>query len=244
MAVLLAVGIQTVAYQTFHIPSGSMKPNLLIGDFIFVSKFAYGYTHYSIPFSPPLFKGRLFGAEPKRGDVVVFRAPHKHNSEDWIKRCVGLPGDKIQMRGGVLFINGQECSLKKLSDDFKDTLYIKYEGGGIETRVHDKQGVPIERYIQTLPNGVEHILIKEKPFGEGRLDNTPELTVPEGHYFMMGDNRDGSDDSRNQEALGFVPYENLIGRADLIFFSTSARLWEVWNWLTGIRFSRLFNVIR
>ncbi|GAO98671.1 signal peptidase I [Caedimonas varicaedens] len=244
IAILFAMGIQTVAYQTFNIPSGSMKPNLLIGDFIFVSKFAYGYTHYSIPFSPPLFEGRLFGSEPKRGEVVVFRAPHKTNSEDWIKRCIGLPGDKIQMRGGVLFINDQECPLEKLDGDFLDTLYIKYNGDGTEERILDKNGPSIERYMQTLPNGVKHIIIKEKPFGLARLDNTPELVVPAGHYFMMGDNRDGSDDSRNQQALGFVPYENLIGRAELIFFSTEARWWEFWNWLTGIRFNRLLNVIR
>ncbi len=165
IAILFAVGIQTVAYQTFNIPSGSMKPNLLIGDFIFVSKFAYGYTHYSIPFSPPLFEGRLFGSEPKRGEVVVFRAPHKTNSEDWIKRCIGLPGDKIQMRGGVLFINDQECPLEKLDGDFLDTLYIKYNGDGTEERILDKNGTSIERYMQTLPNGVKHIIIKEKPFG-------------------------------------------------------------------------------
>lgn len=244
IAALIALGIQTVAYQTFHIPSGSMKPNLLIGDFLFVSKFAYGYTHYSIPFSPPLFEGRLFGTAPKRGDVVVFRAPHKENSEDWIKRCIGLPGDKIQMRGGILFINDQECPLEKLERDFPDTLYVKYHADGAEERILDDKGIPIERYMQTLPNGVKHIIIKEKPFGAGRLDNISEMIVPEGHYFMMGDNRDGSDDSRNQQALGFVPYENLIGRAELIFFSTEARWWEVWHWLGGLRFNRLLKIIR
>ena len=242
VALLLAVGIQTVAYQTFHIPSGSMKPNLLIGDFIFVSKFTYGYSRYSIPFSPPLFEGRLFKKYPQRGDVVVFRAPHK--SEDWIKRCIGLPGDKIQMRGGFLFINGQECPLEKLDQNYIDTLFTNHTHEGKEERIRDKNGPSIEQYKQTLPNGVTHVILKEKPFGTGRLDNTVEITVPEGFYFMMGDNRDNSDDSRNQEALACVPYENLIGRADLIFFSTEARWWEIWEWLSGLRFHRLFKVIR
>ena len=253
MALFVMLSIQTVGYQIFNIPSGSMKPNLLIGDFLLVNKFTYGYTRYSIPFSPPLFEGRLFGSEPKRGDIVVFRAPHKNygdnvvqrwmNSEDWVKRCVGLPGDRIQMRGGILFINGEECPLKKLDPDYKDTLYIQYGPNGVQERILSYPGIAIDRYEQTLPNGFKHIVIKEKSFGSARLDNTPEMVVPAGHYFMMGDNRDGSDDSRNQQALGFVPYDNLLGRAELIFFSTERRWWEVIDWLPGIRYDRLFTFV-
>ena len=253
LALLLMMSIQTVGYQIFNIPSGSMKPNLLIGDFLLVNKFTYGYTRYSIPFSPSLFQGRLFGSEPKRGDIVIFRAPHKTqgdnpfqrwmNTEDWVKRCVGLPGDRIQMRGGVLFINGQECPLKKMDTVYQDTLYINYESDGSQERVIDHPGVAIDRYEQTLPNGVKHIIIKEKSFGTARLDNTPEMIVPPGHYFVMGDNRDGSDDSRNQQVLGFVPYDHLLGRAELILFSTERRWWDVLYWLPGIRYDRLLSFV-
>lgn len=245
-AALLAFSFQIVAIQTFVIPSGSMKPNLLIGDFLFVSKFTYGYSRYSIFFSPPLFEGRLFGREPKRGEVVVFRAPHKP-SEDWIKRCVGLPGDRVQMRGGILFLNGEACHLEKVEPDFRDHLYIDYHPNGREERIHDETGVPYETFIQTLPtaNGsLKHLIIKEKSFGTTRLDNTPEIHVPAGYFFMMGDNRDGSDDSRNQQNLGLVPYDHLIGRAEMIAMSTSARWWEIWRWVPGLRYDRFFRIIR
>lgn len=242
-AILVIGTIQTVAYQNFNIPSGSMKPNLLIGDFLFVSKFAYGYSHYSLPFSPPLFKGRILAQEPKRGEVVVFR-PHFNTKIDFIKRLVGLPGDRIQMREGVLYINDEACPLEKVPEDFSDHLYMNYFPGNIEERVYDEEGVKIQQFVQTLPNGVKHLVIKERPFGAGRFDNTDVFVVPEGHYFMMGDNRDGSDDSRNINHLGFVAQENLIGRAELIYFSTSAQWWEVWKWLTHLRYDRLLKFIR
>lgn len=244
MSAILVIGaIQTVAYQNFHIPSGSMKPNLLVGDFLFVSKFAYGYSHYSLPFSPPLFKGRILAQEPKRGDVVVFR-PHFDTSTDFIKRLIGLPGDRIQMRDGILYINDKECPLEKVQEEFSDHLYINYFPANIEERVYDAEGVKIPQYIETLPNGVKHLIIKERPFGAGRFDNTDVFIVPENHYFVMGDNRDGSDDSRNINRLGCVAQENLIGRAELIYFSTEAQWWEVWKWFTHLRYDRLLKFIR
>lgn len=243
LAGLLAVGIRTVLYENFVIPSGSMKPTLLIGDFLFVRKFAYGYSRYSFPFSPPLFTGRVFGKEPGRGDVVVFRPPFDP-STDFIKRVVGLPGDTVQMIEGVLYLNGVPCPLEKQTDVFHDHLYLDYQQGVEPVRVRDDKGVPIDQYTETLPGGFRHTILKEKPFGQGRFDNTELFVVPAGHYFVMGDNRDGSDDSRNGRVLGFVPFENLVGEADLIFFSTDARLWEFWRWVQGLRFRRLLTIIR
>lgn len=243
IAGLMAVGIRTVLYENFVIPSGSMKPTLLIGDFLFVSKFAYGYSHYSLPFSPPLFSGRIWGQEPKRGDVVVFRPPFDPKT-DFIKRVVGLPGDKVQMIEGILYLNDKPCPLEKQSDTFKDHLYLDYSHGGEPTRVRDADGNPMDQYTQTLPGGVKHTILKEKSFGSGRFDNTAVFNVPPGHFFVMGDNRDGSDDSRNANMLGFVPFENLIGEASLIFFSTDARIWEFWRWPLGLRFRRLLTIIR
>jgi len=236
-AVLIAVGIRTFFYEPFNIPSGSMKDGLLIGDFLFVSKFKYGFTHYSFPFSPNLFSGRIMGSSPEVGDVVVFRGPFDPDT-DYIKRCVGMPGDTIQMRDGILHINGQPCPVEP-AGEFVDHLWLKRG-----ERYYSEEGKEIPVYIETLPNGVKHRILKEKPFGQGRLDNTQVYVVPKGHYFMMGDNRDGSSDSRVLSHIGYVPYENLIGEASLIFFSTDARLWEVWRWPFGIRFDRIMKIIR
>jgi len=224
----LAALVQTFLYKPFVIPSSSMVSTNLVGDYLFVSKFSYGYSHFSLPFSPNLFKGRLFGHHPQRGDVVVFRLP-RDTSIDYIKRCVGLPGDHVQMRQGVLHINDQPVKLERI-EDFK---------------MDDDQSVP--QYLETLPNGVQHKIVKYDPFGAARMDNTPVYTVPEGHFFFMGDNRDRSEDSRYLSKVGYVPEENLIGRAEISFFSFDndrVKFYEVWKWPTAIRYNRIGQLIR
>jgi len=203
-----------------------MVPTLLVGDYLFVSKFSYGYSRFSLPFGPPVFSGRLFFRSPERGDVVVFKLP-TDNSTDYIKRVIGLPGDHIQMKNGILFINGQPVPRRRIQD------YLYQEGPGMT--------IPLAQYIETLPNGVQHRIIEMSD--NGPLDNTQEYVVPPGDYFMMGDNRDNSQDSRVLSAVGYVPAENLIGRAEFLFFSTdgSARLWEIWKWPFAIRYGRLFH---
>lgn len=229
-AVLIALFVRTVAYEPFNIPSGSMIPTLLVGDYLFVSKFSYGYSRFSLPFGLPLFSGRIFFTPPKRGDVIVFKLP-RDNSTDYIKRVVGLPGDRIQVKDSILYINGQPVKRERIED------YVDHEGFAT---VHEPQ------YIETLPNGVRHrILQYPEP---GPLDNTDVYVVPPDHYFMMGDNRDNSLDSRvpaDRGGVGFVPAENLVGRADFLFFSTdgSARLWEFWKWPFAIRYDRPFEGI-
>ena len=225
-AILIALVVRTVAYEPFNIPSGSMVPTLLIGDYLFVSKFSYGYSRYSLPLGLPLFSGRILFHSPERGDVAVFKLP-TDNSTDYIKRVIGLPGDHIQMKNGILYINDQPCPRKRIED------YLYREGNGVV--------IPLAQYIETLPNGVKHLIIK---MGDnGPLDNTQVYDVPPGEYFMMGDNRDNSQDSRVLSAVGYVPAENLIGRAEFIFFSTdgSARLWEFWKWPIAIRYTRLLH---
>ena len=222
-AVLIAMVVRTFAYEPFNIPSKSMVPTLLVGDYLFVSKLSYGYSRYSLPFGLPLFEGRIWEDQPERGDVAVFKLP-SDNSTDYIKRVIGLPGDTVQMIGGILHINGQAVERERIAD------YRDPDTNAVYTQ-----------YIETLPNGVRHPILEE---GDGRAyDETPPFKVPEGHYFMMGDNRDNSLDSR--AAVGFVPAENLIGRAEILFFSTdgSARIWEIWNWPGAIRFSRIFDPV-
>ena len=225
-ALILAMVIRTVLFQPFTIPSGSMMPTLLVGDYIIVNKFAYGYSKYSLPFSPDIFSGRLFGSDPKRGDIVVFRFPP--NPEiDYIKRCIGLPGDHIQVTDVVLYVNGKP--VPKVADGSFTSDY-KLDPG---------EDVPVFR--ETLDNGKTYDTLDQSPVSRG--DNTREFIVPEGHYFMMGDNRDNSLDSRFD--VGFVPAENLVGRASVIFFSlgndTSFR--EIWKWPTNMRWDRLFKVV-
>lgn len=222
-AVLIALVIRTFAYEPFSIPSRSMVPTLLVGDYLFVSKYSYGYSRFSFPFSLGLFDGRILADQPDRGDVAVFKLP-KDNSTDYIKRVIGLPGDRIQVRDGILHINGQPAQREKVSE-------VSVGSGSVTI------------YEETLPNGVTH-LIRER--GDDQFfDNTPVYEVPEGHYFMMGDNRDSSQDSRALSQVGYVPYENFIGRAEILFFSHdgSAALWQVWAWPTAIRYGRLLDVI-
>ena len=240
-ALLIAGVFRTLFFQPFWIPSSSMKDTLLIGDFLFVNKMAYGYAAVSCPFSVCPISERIFGSEPDRGDVVVFR--HPVNGEDFIKRLMGLPGDRVQLKEGLVYIND---------------IVAPQVPAGTFTEVFEKQG-PLgglpqcsqggvgmggdcnkERFIETLPNGVSHSILNIRTTG---LDNTPIYTVPQGHYFFMGDNRDNSTDSRVAQSafgVGFVPYKNLIGRADRIMFSSAGRsMLYFWTW----RANRFFKAV-
>ena len=227
-AVLIALVVRTFAYEPFHIPSGSMKPTLLIGDYLFVSKFSYGYSKYSFFYPLPGLKGRVGNGAPKRGDIVVFKLP-RDNSTDYIKRLVGLPGDRIQVQGGILLINDEPVPRQRIED------FDLVGRGGYSRKV--------QQYIETLPNGVSYRVLDSDPFGA--LDNTDVYVVPDQHYFFMGDNRDHSSDSRVLNNVGYVPVENLLGRAEILFFSTdgTAHFWEVWRWPFAIRFSRFFTTL-
>jgi signal peptidase I len=229
-ALLIALVLRTFLFQPFNIPSGSLIPTLLVGDYLFVSKYTYGYSKHSAPFSPDLFEGRIWSAEPKRGDIAVFKLP-KDNSTDYIKRVVGLPGDRIQMIDGLLHINNQPVQRQRI-DDYETT-----DAWGRTSRV--------PRYRETLPGGVSHVII-ERDGDRGYWDNTRVYTVPVGHYFMMGDNRDNSTDSRDLNSVGPVPFENFVGRAEIIFFSIEEgeAAWQFWRWPMSVRWSRLFQPIR
>ena len=231
-AMVIAILVRTFAYEPFNIPSGSMYPTLLVGDYLFVSKFSYGYSRHSFPYGAGLFKGRIWRTSPKRGDVAVFKLP-TDNETDYIKRIVGLPGDKIQVREGVLYINDKVVERVRTED------YEYWNRYG--------ELVKYAQYIETLPNGRSYKVLDATPFRlePGSLDNTSVYVVPEGHYFGMGDNRDNSQDSRVLGSVGYIPEENLVGRAEILFFSTngSARLWEVWRWPFSIRFYRLGNLL-
>ena len=221
-AFAIAIVVRIVLFEPFNIPSGSMKPTLLVGDYLFVSKYSYGYSRYSFLFGFPPFSGRIWESPVERGDVAVFRKPPE-NKIDYIKRIVGLPGDRIQVVEGVLHINGQAVERERVADFVDD------------------YGRKVTQYIETLPNGRKHMIL-ESDGDRGRSDNTGEFIVPEGHYFAMGDNRDNSADSR---VIGPVPAENLVGRAEILFFSTdgSARIWEFWRWPVATRFNRLFSSV-
>ncbi len=224
-ALLLAIVIRTLLFQPFSIPSGSMRPTLLEGDYLFVTKWAYGYSRHSLPFSPDLFSGRIWATAPERGDVAVFKYP-PNPALDYIKRVIGLPGDRVQMRDGQLFINGAAVQREKT--------------GQIDNPDITEVNRPVDVYLETLPNGVSYQTLDVTP--NGVSDNTREFVVPAGHYFMMGDNRDNSADSR---VFGFVPEENFVGRANIIFFSIAggASPLEIWKWPSLIRPSRLLNFV-
>lgn len=259
-AIALVLGIHIFFYQPFTIPSGSMMPTLLVGDYIFVNKFAYGYSRYSIFFQPKFIRGRINLGKPERGDVVVFFHDYKSDTEagiydhgmfggalqkgwrsarrvlqipvegvNYVKRVIGLPGDHIQMRDGQLYINGEATKLEYVE------MYPQKDAG---------RTYMSKLYTETLPNGKKHPILKIFDFGKAHLDNTEEFVVPEGHYFMMGDNRDNSCDSREIGVVGYIPESKLIGRPDIIFFSTEAKWYEVHKWLFAARYSRFFNIVR
>jgi len=228
-ALIVAGLVRTFLFQPFYIPSGSMRPTLLVGDYLFAAKYAYGYSHYSLPLSPNLFSGRIWASEPERGDIVIFRNTNPNNPDDFIKRVIGLPGDKVQMIDGALYINGAPVKRERL-------------GVTRDADISGHRGNPVTLYRETLDNGVSYDTFDIVENGLG--DNTQEFIVRPGHYFMMGDNRDNSDDSRF--SVGNVPAENLIGRANLIFFSigNESSAWQLWRWPFDTRWQRIFSFVQ
>ena len=232
-ALAIAMVVRLFFFQPFSIPSGSMKETLLVGDYLFVSKLSYGYSSYSFTSSFKLFDGRIFSDTPERGDVAVFKLP-RDNSTDYIKRVIGLPGDEIAVSRGVVYINGKEVP--------------RVRDGSFKTREDGGPPRDIARYKETLPNGVTYTVLDSE--ANGPFDNVGPYTVPAGHYFMMGDNRDNSTDSRAQWGVGYVPLENFVGRADIIFFSAATdepgafSIFSPWRWPFDIRWERFFKIVR
>ena len=228
-AVIIAIIFRSLLFEPYNIPSGSMLPNLLIGDYLFVSKFSYGYSRFSFPYGVvPLPENRVFAAEPERGDVIVFKLP-SNTRINYIKRVIGLPGDTLQMKDGKLFLNGH--------------LVNQYNDGKLKL-VHNNQYEQfLDKYKEKLDNGRSYSILNLNDFQS--LDNTKEFIVPDSHYFMMGDNRDNSLDSRANGGW-FVPFENLVGKGNFIFFSISGdtRFWQFWRWPLNVRYNRIFKKIK
>jgi signal peptidase I len=227
-AALIAMTLRSLIFEPFSIPSGSMVPTLLVGDYLFVSKNTYGYSRYSFPMGVMPIQGRIQAKPVERGDIIVFAKPHNERI-DYIKRVIGLPGDHIQVKNGRLYIN---------------RVMVEREFvGEYEYNTADSGMIKHKRYKEILPEGREHMIIERSD--RGPLDNTAEFIVPENHYFMMGDNRDGSQDSRVMTEVGFVPYENLVGRAERTFFSLEegTPVWKIWEWPQAIRYKRLMEKI-
>ena len=225
-ALIIAILIRSLLFQPFYIPSSSMEPTLLVGDRIFVSKYTYGYSKHSFPFSPNISNKRFFSKSPKRGDLVVFKTP-ADNRTDYIKRLIGMPGDTIQFINGKLIINDQNIVRKKINGQ----TIIRCGNFFLETNF----------FIETLPNGVEHLVTYKK---KGSLQNTKKFEVPLDHYFLLGDNRDCSKDSRYLDSVGYVNNINLVGKAKVIFFSNDTNissLLKFWNLNKSFRFERLFK---
>jgi len=228
-ALIIAVIIRSLFFQPFYIPSSSMEPTLLIGDRIFVSKYAYGYSKHSFPFSPQLFEKRLFKKKPKYGDLVVFKTP-ADNRTDYIKRLIGLPGDTVQFIDGKLFLNNSKIQRKKTNNEYKIRC------GSLLLNV--------DSYEETLPNGKKYIVVFKK---QGSYMNSDKFKVPVDHYFFLGDNRDCSRDSRYLSSVGYVSNENLVGNAKIIFFSNdtiSGSILKFWNWDQSLRIERFFNLLK
>ena len=227
LAIFIALLIRSFIAEPFNIPSGSMKPNLLVGDFIFVSKWSYGYSRHSLPFSIPLIPGKIFGKLPKRGDVAVFKTPYD-NRTDYIKRVIGLPGDKIKIINGQIFINN-ELILRKKTNDFID----------VDRNKNTKRLRKYKEYFYDMEIDVLDLM------DNGIVDNTQVYQVPQNHFFVMGDNRDNSQDSRFLTKVGFIPEENLVGKAQYIFFSLeNSRFFEIWKWPSAIRYKRIMKKIK
>ena len=224
-ALLIALAIRTIAYEPFSVPSESMLPTLEVGDYFFVSKYSYGYSRYSLPFGIPLFSGRILERAPQRGDIAVFKLP-TDNKTDYVKRLIGLPGDRIQVVDGVLHINDEAVTREPVASG----QYVNRQGESI-------------LYRETMPHGASYLTLDR---GTTFQDNTDVYVVQPGHYFMMGDNRDNSVDSRFVRDVGQVPAQNLVGRAEIIFFSGNgnARWFEFWKWPWGIRYGRIFDSLR
>ena len=221
IAIIIALLVRTMIFEPYSIPSGSMKPNFLVGDYLFVSKYPYGVSNASLPLEPQVIPGRILEInKPKLGEVIVFKSPHNRWT-NYIKRLVGLPGDEVQVKEGILYLNGKMVERKE-AGTFTDT-----------------DGRVIKRYIETLPNGVSYYVLDDTPYC--RLDNTEVYKVPEGHYFFMGDNRDHSIDSRVKDTpIGFVPYEKLIGRAEMVIFSNPESVLYIWRWIFDFNKDRFF----
>jgi signal peptidase I len=227
-ALFIAFLIRSFFFQPFYIPSSSMEPNLLIGDRLFVSKFSYGYSRHSFPFSPKVFKGRFFDNKPKRGDIIVFKTP-SDNRTDYIKRLIGLPGDIVQIINKDLYLNNKKIVKKKVSN----SININCGNENLESVFFE----------ETLPNGTKYLAVYRK---NGTMINTDKFIVPDNHYFFMGDNRDCSRDSRFLSSVGYVNFNNLVGKAQIIFFSNDyikGSFFEFWKWNKSIRFYRMFKKI-
>ena len=227
-ALIIAVIIRSLLIQPFYIPSSSMEPTMLVGDRLFVTKYSYGYSKHSFPFSPPIFKGRLFSKSPKSGDVIVFKTP-SDNRTDYIKRLIGLPGDKIQFINGDLFLNNNQ--ILRTKNKKSDLIYC------------GKETININSFEEKLPNGKTYNTVYLKKFS---YQNSDIFTVPEKHYFFLGDNRDCSKDSRYLTSVGYVHEDNLVGKAQFIFFSSDFRIGSIlsfWKWHKTIRIDRFFKKI-
>ena len=228
-ALIIATIIRSFFIQPFYIPSSSMEPTLLIGDRLFVTKYSYGYSRHSFPFSVPIISGRIFSSSPKPGDVIVFKTP-ADNRTDYIKRLIGLPGDTVQFKDGKLFLNGNEILRTRVNNRYKIRC------GSLSPEVNS--------FKETLPNGKEYIAVYNKL---GTMQNTDEYKVPSSHFFFLGDNRDCSKDSRYLSSVGYVSNENLVGKASIIFFSNdtvSGSVFKFWNWDQSLRIERFFNLLK
>ena len=228
-ALIIALIIRSFLFQPFYIPSSSMEPNLLVGDRLFVSKYSYGYSRHSLPFSPNLTNKRYLSKNPERGDVVVFKTP-ADNRTDYIKRLIGLPGDTLQFIDGDLYLNNQKIQRNKI----EITININCGRGMLN----------VNAFEEILPNGKKYIAVYNK---EGSMQNTDKFNVPKEHYFFMGDNRDCSKDSRFLSSVGYVAFNNLVGKATLIFFSSDKKkgnFFKFWQWHKSIRIGRFFSQIQ
>ena len=228
-ALIIAIFIRSFFFQPFYIPSSSMEPNLLVGDRLFVSKYTYGYSKHSFPFSPNIFKGRVLFSEPKRGDVIVFKTP-ADNRTDYIKRLIGLPGDSVQFIDGEIYINDNQILKTKI----KNKITINCGNKILDAKTFDEK----------LPNGLIHKAVYDK---NNSFQNSDKFIVPNNHYFFLGDNRDCSKDSRYLGSVGYVHQDNLVGKARIIFFSSDRKIgsiWKFWSWNTILRIDRFFKVIK